>query len=157
MSLGGMGGADGVPGGDGVGSGGDAMVPLRLQSVCGIFAVPFWQGWHLSVSFLTTIARCLSIAALALPYPANTTRHLCPSRTSARGDWMRYYVNSIAVHENSPLVILARFNTQGMLVCSSCTRPPCPAIVADMLKAFKRSVAASKYEIRLLPEPYTVP
>ena len=45
-------GADGVPGGGGVGSGirslrwagGGAPVPLRVQRVCGFFAVPFWQG-----------------------------------------------------------------------------------------------------------------
>jgi len=44
--------AGGVPGGGGVGSGirslrqagGGAPVPLRVQHVCGFFAVPFWQG-----------------------------------------------------------------------------------------------------------------
>jgi len=45
-------GAGGVPGGGGVDSGvrtlrqagGGAPVHLRLQRVCGFFAVPFWQG-----------------------------------------------------------------------------------------------------------------
>ena len=45
-------GAGDMPGGGGVGSGvsslrhsgGGAPVPLRLQRVCGFFAVPFWQG-----------------------------------------------------------------------------------------------------------------
>jgi len=41
--------------------------------------------------------------------------------------------------------------------CSSCTRPPCLAKVADMLKTYKKLVAASKRKNRLLPQPYTTP
>jgi len=39
---------------------------------------------------------------------------------------------------------------------SSCTRPPCLAKVADILKTYKKLVAASTYQIRLLPLPYTL-
>ena len=42
-----------------------------------------------------------------------------------------------------------------MLDYSSCTRPPCLAIMVDMLNIYKKLVATSKYEIRLLPGPYT--
>jgi hypothetical protein len=44
-----------------------------------------------------------------------------------------------------------------MLNCSSCTRPPRLAIVADMLETYKTFVAASNNEIRLLPLPYMLP
>ena len=44
-----------------------------------------------------------------------------------------------------------------MSYCSSCTRPPCLAIVADMLKTYKTLVAASESENRRLPLPYTLP
>jgi len=48
-----------MPGGGGVGSrigslrwaGGGAPVPLRIQRVYGIFAVPFWQGRQPDVWF----------------------------------------------------------------------------------------------------------
>jgi hypothetical protein len=43
-----------------------------------------------------------------------------------------------------------------MSECSSCTRPPCLAIVADMLKTYKTLVDGSNNEIRLLPLPYTL-
>jgi len=54
------------------------------------------------------------------------------------------------------LSILAIFNARRMSDCSSCTRPPCLAIVADMLKTYKTLVDASNNEIRLLPLPYTL-
>jgi hypothetical protein len=41
--------------GPGVGSlrrsGGGALVPLRLQGVCGFFAVPLWHGRQLDIWF----------------------------------------------------------------------------------------------------------
>jgi len=52
-------GAGGVPGGGGVSSeirslrwaGGGAPVSVRIQRVCRIFAVPFWQGRQPDVWF----------------------------------------------------------------------------------------------------------
>jgi len=59
--------------------------------------------------------------------------------------------------QNPSLAILAIFRARRMSDCCSWTRPPCVSIVADMLKTFKESVAASNNEIRLLSEPYTLP
>jgi hypothetical protein len=42
-----------------------------------------------------------------------------------------------------------------MLYYSSCTQPPCLAIVADILKIYKKLVPVSNNEIRLLPQPCT--
>ena len=42
--TGGVPGGDGLPGRGAAGSGGGASVPLRLERVCGFFAVPFWHG-----------------------------------------------------------------------------------------------------------------
>jgi len=75
----------GVPGrcgiGSGVGSlrrsGGGAPVPLHLQSICGFFAVPFWQGRHPSVWFWRSVAGSLSIAAT--PFYAAETHHATSS------------------------------------------------------------------------------
>jgi len=53
-------------------------------------------------------------------------------------------VSSIAARENPSLAILAMFKARRMSDCSSGTRPPCLAIVADMLKTSKELVAASK-------------
>jgi len=161
----GAGGAGGMQGGCGVGSGvrtlrragGGAPVTLRLQRVCGCFAVPFWQGRQLDVWFWRSIAGCLCIAACTLLCPGNSTPGFFSSRTSARGFLIRYFVSSIAAREKPSLAILAIFNARRMLDCSSCTRPPCLAIVADMLQTYKPLVAASDNEIRLLPLPYTLP
>jgi len=69
---------------------------------------------------------------------------------------VRYFVSSIVAREKPSLAILPIFNARRMLDCSSCTRPPCLAIVADMLKTYKTLVDASNNEIRLLPLPYTL-
>jgi hypothetical protein len=52
---------------------------------------------------------------------------------------------------------LVRFKARRMSDYSSCTRPPCLAIVADMLKTYKQLVVASKRKNPLLPQPYTTP
>jgi len=74
------------------------------------------------------------------------------------GAWFlnEVFVSSIAPCEKPCLAILAIFNARRMSDCSSCTRPPCLAIVADMLKTYKTLVAASNNEIWLLPLPYTL-
>ena len=73
------------------------------------------------------------------------------------GFLIRYCISSIAAHENRSWAILAISKARDNLDCSSCTRPPCLAIVTDMLKTFRKIVAASNNEIRLLPQQYTLP
>jgi len=133
-----------IPGRCGPCRGGRAPIPLLLQHVCGLFAVPFWQGRQPSVWVSRTIAGCLSIVAFTMLCPANTTPHIFSSRTSARGFLHSYCVASIVACENLPLDILAIVKARHMSDCSSCTRPPCLAIVADMLKTYRKLVAASK-------------
>jgi len=70
--------------------------------------------------------------------------------------FIRYCVSSVAVYENPPLAILAIFKARHMSDSSSWTRPPCLAIVADMLKTHKKLDAACTYQIRQLPLPKTL-
>jgi len=67
------------------------------------------------------------------------------------------FVSSIVARENPPLAILAIFKARCILHCSSCTWHPCLALVADMIKTYKKLVTASKRKIRLLPQLYTTP
>ena len=120
-----------------------AVVPWRLQRVWGLCAVPSWQGRQPSIWFCQIIAGCLSIAAFPFLCPGNKTAHFFSSRTSAWGFLIRNCVSSIVVRKNPPLAILPIFKTRRMSDCSSCTQPPFLAIVAYMLKTYKRSVAAS--------------
>jgi len=136
-------GTGGDSGRGGAGLGGGVPLPLRLQRVCALFAVPFWQGRQPSIWFSRTIAGCLSIAACTLLRPGNSTPRFFSSRTSAWGFLISCCVPSIAVRENHPLAILAIFKARRMSDCSSCTRPPCLAIVADMLKTSRKLDAAS--------------
>jgi len=141
------GGAGGVPGLGGAGHGRGAPVPLRLQGVCGFFAVPFWQGRQLSLWFSWTISGCLSIAAFTLSCPGDTTPRFFSSQTSLRGLWITCCISSMPACKNPSLAILAIVKARRMLDCSSCTRPSCLAIVADMLKTYKILVAASRVRI----------
>jgi len=137
--------SDGTGGDSGRGGahlGGGAPLPLRLHRVSGFFAVPFGQGRQPSVWFSRTIAGCFSIAAFTLLCPGNSTPRFISSRTSVRGFLISCCVSSIAAREIPPLAILAIFKARRMSDCSSCTRPPCLAIVADMLKTSKKLVAA---------------
>jgi len=131
----------------GAGGGGGASVPLRLQRVCGFCAVTFWQGRQPSVWFSRTIAGCLSIAAFTLLCPANTTPRFFSSRTTARGFLISCCVYLLTARKNPSLAMLATLKARHMSDCSSCTRPPCLAIVADMLKTYKKLVAASRVRI----------
>jgi len=79
------GGAGGVPGLGGAGGGGGAPVPLRLQRVCGFFAVPIWQGREPSVWFSRTDARCLFVAVSTLLWPGSSAPHFFSSWTLASG------------------------------------------------------------------------
>jgi hypothetical protein len=105
--------------------------------------------------FVWTIARRLSIAAFTMLCPAHSSPHFFTSQTSAQGFLIRCCVYSIGPCENPRLAILAVFQPTPMADCSRCTRPPCLAIVTDMLKTYKKLVAASKRKIWLLPQPYT--
>jgi len=127
-------GAGGVPSRGGTCRGVGTPVPLRVQCVCGFVVVSFWQERQPSVWFSRTIAGCLSIAGFSLSCPGNSTPCFFSPQISARGFLICCCVSSIAAHENPPLAILAIFKARHMLDCSSCTRPPCLAIVADMLK-----------------------
>ena len=87
----------------------------------------------------------------------NSTPVLFSSRTSGQGYLIRYFVSSIEACENQPLAILAVLKARRILDCSSCTGPPCLAIVPDLLKTYKKLVTASNNEILLLPQSYTLP
>jgi len=141
------GGPSGVLGHDGAGSGGGAPVPLRLQVVWGLCAVPFWQARQLSVWFSRIIDGCLFISAVTVLCPGNTTPRFFSSRTPAHGLLISCCLYSITVRENPSLAILAISKATCMSDCSSCTRPPCVAIVADMFKTYKKLVAASRVRI----------
>jgi len=106
---------------------------LRLHHVCGLFMVPFWHGRQPDVWIWQSIAGCLCIAAFTLLCPGYSTPRFFSSRTLVQGFLIRYFIASIAAREKPSLAILAIFNARRMSDCSSCTRPPCLAIVADML------------------------
>jgi len=111
------GGEGGIPGGDGVSAGvgslrqlgGDAVIALRLQHICGFFVVPFCQVRHPSMWFWCSVARCLSIAAFSFLCPGNTTPRFFSSQSFMGGFWIRYCVATIAAPENSPSAIFAIF------------------------------------------------
>jgi len=87
----------------------------------------------------------------------NSAAHSCSSRISFQGSSIKYCVSFTGARENPPLAILAIFKPRCVSDCSSCTRPPCLPIVAEMLKTYKTLVATSNNEIRLLPQPYMLP
>jgi len=134
-----------------------ALVPLHFQRVRGLCAVPVGQGRKTSVPFCRSIVGCLSIAALIFLCPGNSTPCLFSSWTSARVLLIRNFISPITACENPSLAILAIFKARHMSDCSSCTGPPCLAIVADMLNTYyKKLFAASTYQIWLLPLSYTL-
>ena len=136
-------------------SGGHAPMPLHLQRVWGFGGVPLWQGRQLSIWFSPTIARCLSIAAFTCLYSELSSPCLLSSWISAQGFLLRYCISSNTVRKIPPLAILATFKARHMLDCSSCNQPPCPAIVANLFKTYKKLVTASPNEIQLLSPPNT--
>jgi len=77
--------------------------------------------------------------------PRQLNSRFFPSRTYAWGFLIRNCISSNAPHENLPLAISTIFKARRMSDCSSCTRPPCLAIVADMFKTYQKLVAASTY------------
>jgi len=159
------GGTGGMPSRCGVGSGvcclsgsrGGAPVLLRLQCVWGFRDAPFGQWLQTFVLFPWSIACCFSIAAFTFLCPGNTTPRFSSSQSSAHGFLIRYRGSSIADSGDPPLAILAILKARRKSDCSSCTRPPCLAIVADMVKTYKILVAASTSQIWLLSLLFTVP
>ena len=82
---------------------------------------------------------------LIMPRKHNTL-HLF-SQTSARGFLISCCVSSITARKNPSFDLSAIFKARRMSDCSSCTSPRCLAIVADMLKTYKKLVAASRVRI----------
>ena len=138
------GGAGDVPCLAGAGRGRGAPMPLRLQRVCGFFAVPFWQGRQLSVRFSRTSAGCHSIAAFTSFRQGYTTHLMFSSLTPAWCYLIRCCVSSLEARENPSLAILAIFKASRMSECSCCTGPPCLVIVPDMLRPYKNWVTATR-------------
>jgi len=134
--------AGGVPGWGDVGSGvgclrrlgGGAPAPFWHHLVCRFFTLPFWQGRHPAVWLWRSTAGCLSLTGFNFSCPGNSTLRFFSSPTSARGFLIRYCVSYIAVRENPLLPILAILQARRKSDCSSCTRPPCLAIFANLLK-----------------------
>jgi len=127
--------------------------PACLRILCGAILARKAAGRLV----MTKHCRVSCIAAFTSLWPGNSTPRFFSSRTSAHGFLMRFFVSSISAREKPSLAILAIFNARRMSDCSSCTRPPCLAIVADMLKTYKTLVDASNNEIGLLPLPYSLP
>jgi len=156
------GGMGGILGGRGVRSGvgslnwsaGGVAVHWCLQCVWGFSAVPCWHRRQPSFWFSRSIAGYLTIAAFTFSCPGNPTPGIICSCTSAEDFLIKSCVSSIALCENPPLTILAIFKARRLSDFSRCTRPPCLAIVVEMLKTYQKLVAASTDEIWLLPLPY---
>jgi len=138
---------------------------LRWRCTCG-FAPPLYLGilwcatlaWEAAVRLIFSKHSRVSLhRSHRILCPGNSTPHFFSSRTLVRGFLIRNCVSSIASHEYPPLAILAIFKPRRMTDCYSCTRPPCLAIVVDMLKTYKTLVAGSTWQIRLVPLPYTLP
>ena len=70
--------------------------------------------------------------------------HCFSSWTSAHGFVISCCGPSIPACDNPCSAISAIFITRHMSDCSSCNRPPCLAIVAVMLKTYKKLVSASR-------------
>jgi hypothetical protein len=118
-----------------------ACVPLACLW---ILAIPCWQRRKPSVSFSQTIARWHSIAVFNLLCPGNTTPPVVFSRALVPGFLISWCISPITACDHPPVAMLPIFKARCMSDCSSCTRPPCLAIVAVMLKTYKKSVAALK-------------
>jgi len=114
-------------------SGGGAPVPLHLQRVWGFCTVPRWQRRQPSDWFSPNTAGCLSIAGFTSLCQGNSTACFFSHQPLAPGCLIRYWVPSIMEHENPPSAILAIYKARRMSDWSSCNRPPCHTIVADMM------------------------
>jgi len=157
-------GAGGVPGGGGVSAGartlrrqGEVHLFLCVSSVSAdSLRRHFGEegGRHLVMTKYCRVSLYRSLH-LCMPRKLNTPLLLF----SDLGAW---FLNEIFrfLYCGARKAFLGHFghiHGRRMSDCSSCTRPPCLAIVADMLKTYKTLVNASNNEIGLLPLPYTLP
>jgi len=94
-----------------------------------------------AVWFWRSMVGCPSLAACTILCSGNSKPRFYSAQASGQGFLIRYCVSLIAAHENPPLSILALFRARRMFDYSSCTRPPCLAIVADMLETYKKLLA----------------
>jgi len=116
-----------------------SMPPLCLRIVCCAIlaqkaAVSLIFANHCQVSFHCSLTfRCLG----------NSTLGFFSARTSVQRVLIMSCVFFIAAREDPCFAISAIFKARLMSDCSSCTWPPCLAILADMLKTYKKLAAAS--------------
>jgi len=127
--------------------------PVFLQ----FCVVPICQGRLASVRLWGSITGCLWFAAMTILCAGNLTLRVFYSRTLEQGFLITYWGSTNAEHEHPSLAILAWFNARCMWDSSSCTRPPCLAMVAALLKTYLKIVAGSNNEIWLIFQPYTLP
>ena len=137
-------------------SGWSAPVPLPIQRSCGFFGVPFCQERQPDIWLWRSNTGCLRIATFTFLCPENSSARSFSACTSALGLLMRYFISFLVAWEKPSLFMLAILHHGQMLECSRWTRPPSCAKVAEMLITYRRLVAASNSEIRLLPLPYTL-
>jgi len=119
------------------------MAPTCVEIVCHAI----WQWMQPSVWYSWIIGRCHSITAFTFQWPGTWIPHFISSWISSQSSLIRYRVCSIAAHETPPFANLGIFKVRCMSDFSSCTWPPCFAIVADMLTTYKKLVAASENDI----------
>ena len=91
---------------------------------------------------------------LFMPEKLSTPLHLISDLGAIFPDQDLYFLNCGTLKPF--LAIFAISKARCMLDCSSCTWPPCLALVADMLKSYKKLFTAYNNEIRRLPQPYTL-
>jgi len=118
---------------------------LCISSVSGDSVLCDWATKAAVRLIFPTHSRVSCIAEFTFLSPGNSTPHFISTRTSARGSLNTNWVRSIAAWEHPPLAILAILKARCIADWFSCTRPPCLAIVAAMLKTYKKSIAVSTY------------
>jgi len=131
----------------------------ELLGSLGRIVVAVQKGWVIELWLPNhfTLCWCSRVSlyrSLHLAIPKNVTPRFLSSRTLERGSFIWYCVSSVVAREIPPLAISAIFKARCLSECSSCTLPPCSAIVADMLKTYNKLVAASRNQIRLLAPSY---
>jgi hypothetical protein len=105
------------------------------------------NGNHLVLWICHGIDGCLCFIAFTMLSRVQSTPCILTSQMLACDYFITYCVSSIAALDSPPLAILGILKAWCMLVSFSCTVPPCLALVADMLKTYKKIVAASNNEI----------
>jgi len=107
---------------------------LPLKSACSFRTVPSCRARLLWVWFSSTMVKCFPDAAFTFWYPGNSTLSYITFQTLLLGVTIWCCVSTMTAPENTPLYLLAVLHARHLLGCSGHTRPPCSAIVADMLR-----------------------